>query len=65
MLNKLNEVIENLVVYKDKMKENYEKSNVLLMSEHLMLALIIKSKMIHRPSYEPKVWPPSTYEAKK
>ena len=25
---------------------------------------LIKSKMIHRPSYEPKVWP-STYEAKK
>ena len=51
MLNKLNEVIENWVIYDEKMKENYEKSNGLLMSEHVMLALIRKSKMTREEAY--------------
>ena len=51
MLNKLNEIIENWVIYKEKMKENYEKSNGLLMSEHVMLALIRESKMSREDAY--------------
>ncbi len=42
MLQKLTWIVENLVVYKDKMKENLEKSRGLIFSQRLLLTLMEK-----------------------
>ena len=51
MLVKLNDLMKNWVVYPDKMLENLARSKGLLLSEHVMLALIRKTGITREEAY--------------
>ncbi len=51
MLFKLNELMKHWVVYPDKMEENLARSKGLLLSEHVMLALIRKTGITREEAY--------------
>ena len=51
MLTKLNDLMKSWVVYPDKMLENLARSKGLLLSEHVMLALIRKTGITREEAY--------------
>ena len=51
MLIKLNDLMKNWVVYPEKMRENLARSKGLLLSEHVMLALIRKTGITREEAY--------------
>ncbi len=51
MLNKLNNLMENWMLYPNRMQENLARSKGLLLSEHVMLALIRKGGLTREEAY--------------
>ena len=51
MLTKLNDLMKNWMTYPDKMQENLARSKGLLLSEHVMLALIRKTGITREEAY--------------
>lgn len=51
MLHKLNDLMTNWVVYPERMRENLDSSRGLLLSEHVMLALIRKAGVTREEAY--------------
>ncbi len=51
MLTKLNDLMKNWMIYPDKMQENLARSKGLLLSEHVMLALIRKTGITREEAY--------------